>query len=196
MESYAFASNPSTILPASAFAPVVLSEEEAHALLSGSQRKIIQRKYFPSEQLVPITGHTGEHELLPVDSAALRAGTERRLTFMIRKLPRELTAEQVRQYMLSIPDIQGTFDLLYVPVYNGKQGNNRGYCFLNFTGTLGAARFAEHLALRSVPDPLQSCEVVFAHVQGKANMLRRLNESVSHNKALPGLPFEFPPPGF
>jgi hypothetical protein len=191
MDSF-YASSPAiSALPAAAFAPVVLTRDEAHALMTGLFGRSQPRRFYPIDQLRPITGHTGEHELLPVDSAALRAGKESRLTFMLRKLPRHLTAEQVRDRVMEITPIVNTFDLLYVPVYNGKQGNNRGYCFVNFVSVEGAATFAELLALRNVPDDLIPCELVFAHVQGKANMLRRLNESVNSKKALPGLPFEF-----
>lgn len=184
--------NPSSVLPPSTFAPVVLSRDEAHALLSGSMGRFNPRRFYPSEQLRPITGQTGEHELLPVDSAALRLGGEKKLTFMLRKLPRHLTAEHVRHLIYEIEPIRDTYDLLYVPVYNGKQGNNRGYCFINFVDVDGAATFVDLLALKNVPDELGPCEVVFAHVQGKQNMLRRLSESTNTSKrSPPGLPFQF-----
>ncbi len=184
--------NPSSVLPPATFAPVVLSRDEAHALLTGAINRINLRRFYPSDQLRPITGHTGEHELLPVDSASLRLGGEKKLTFMLRKLPRHLTAEHVRQLIYEIVPIRNSYDLLYVPVYNGKQGHNRGYCFINFVATEGAATFVDLLALKNVPDELSTCELVFAHVQGKHNMLKRLSESAGNNKrSPPGLPFQF-----
>ena len=171
-----------------AFAPLLLTGEEAEALLLGHSSLSTSgqsRGYLASDQLL-ILGMTGEHELLPVDSAALSSGIERRLTFMLRKLPRYLTGEQVCTLMLSIEPIQGTFDLVYVPTYSGRSGSNRGYFFVNFKTTLGAAVFVDLLALKNVPDAFCQCEVVFAHVQGKANMLRRLidsSTSLNHKKS-------------
>jgi hypothetical protein len=170
-------------LPKGAFAPLLLTTEEAQALLLNSPLASAQsRGYLASDQLL-IQGTTGEHELLPVDSAALRSGAERRLTFMLRKLPRHLTGEQVRNLMLTIEPIQDTFDLVYVPTYSGRSGSNRGYFFVNFKCTQGAALFVDLLAIKNVPDALCSCEVVFAHVQGKQNMLRRLAESAASSSA-------------
>lgn len=184
-------------LPSAAFAPVVLTVQEAASLLSGSGKSPkssgpISRGYLPSDLLIPITGLTGEHELFPVDSAALRQGTESRLTFMIRKLPRFLTPERFKECILEIQPIDGSYDMIYVPVYMGKQGNNRGYAFINFVDKQRAAVFVELLALGNVPDDLVNCEIVFAHVQGKDNMINRLRESTIHKRVAPAVPFLFP----
>jgi RNA recognition motif. (a.k.a. RRM, RBD, or RNP domain) len=177
-----------TALTPGAYAPLILSADEAHALLySRTPEKTTIRKYLPSDQLL-IQGLTGEHELLPVDSEALRNGTESRLTFMVRKLPRHLAAEHVKELFLAIAPIAKALDLLYVPVYNGKNGQNRGYCFVIFKTRTSAALFVDLLALKNVPDELTSCEIVFAHVQGKDNMIQKLAE----NKKCNAIPYEFP----
>ena len=182
-----------TGLPFAAFTPVVLTSEEAHSLLAGSPHRPLHsnRSYLQTDLLIPITGQTGEHQLFPGDAASLRQGRERRLTFMIRKLPRFLTAERFRDCILEIEPIRGSFDLVYVPVYNGKQGNNRGYAFINFVDTDCAGIFVEMLALGNVPNDLTNCEIVFAHVQGKDNMIRRLHETFNTKKGAPAAPFLF-----
>jgi hypothetical protein len=96
------------------------------------------------------------------------------LTVMIRKLPRGLTQDRLCNLVWKIEPLRGSFDLIYLPLCNGKTCLNRGYAFINFIDLQKANLFLLLLACGNVPDDIESCIAVWAHIQGKFDMLEHL----------------------
>jgi hypothetical protein len=133
-----------------------------------------------------------------VDPVKLLNGEETRTTLMIRRLPRTITEADL--YALLGPTIDCVYlplfrgrvvqhinasptNIYHQPVPNtNHQSNsnkpqqplppstkNRGFGFVNFVSPLAAAVFVQSLPLYG--DVFAKSEIVFAHVQGKHNML-------------------------
>lgn len=107
----------------------------------------------------------------------LNSGRDMRTTFMIRRLPRYLSSDQLEILIQSTGLLDDAYDLLYVPIFTGKAHANRGYAFINFrTPQLGAlfvsiVKFSVETALSK---QLSKCDIVYAHIQGKDNMVENL----------------------
>ena len=107
----------------------------------------------------------------------LNSGRDTRTTFMIRRLPRYLSSEQLETLVQSTGLLDDAYDLLYVPIFTGKAHANRGYAFINFrTPQLGAlfvsiVKFSIDTVLSK---QLSKCDIVYAHIQGKDDMVDNL----------------------
>lgn len=107
----------------------------------------------------------------------LNTGKESRTTFMIRRLPRYLTSEQVLQLLNRSGYLQDSADLIYVPVFTGKAHANRGYAFINFKSPQLGALFltvVQHSSETELSRQLGRCDIVYAHIQTKDGMLANL----------------------
>ena len=111
-----------------------------------------------------------------VDPVKLLRGEETRTTLMIRRLPR--TVSETDLYAL----LGLSIDCVYLPLFRGRVSSahqahgfspsplkNRGFGFVNFVSPAAAAVFVQSLSLYG--DVFAKSEIVFAHVQGKDNML-------------------------
>ena len=131
-----------------------------------------------------------------VNLEEIQKGLETRSTFMIRRLPRFLTADQLVSLLASPGLLDGSYDLLYVPVFTGKNHANRGYAFINFKSAELGALFLSIVQCSTDSDlskSLYKCDIVYAHVQGRLQMLGNLMRmriepsSVPHSQLPPGL---------
>lgn len=113
-----------------------------------------------------------------VNQDDLVSGRETRTTFMVRRLPRYLSVEQLRQLIEATGSLKDALDLIYVPVFTGKAHANRGYAFLNFKSTQQGAKFLSIIRNDSDSDlaiHLCRCDVVYAHIQSRELMLANLS---------------------
>ena len=120
-----------------------------------------------------------------VNIEEINAGIEKRTTYMIRRLARYLTSEQLVVLMLSTGVLSDTFDLVYVPIYTGKSYANRGYAFINFKSAHAGALFLSLIRHSHDTDlslHLGRCDIVYAHIQGKMEMI--FNHSLKRNESL------------
>ena len=163
----------------SAYAPVFLSRSDMDRILvdgAGSRSHSVSMDGSCGvSNGESSANHTPREQ---VDIEKIENGTEQRCTFMVRKFPRYLSSDQFYLLMGETGLLDDAFDMLYVPVFAGgskkNHNGNRGYAFINFkTAQLGALFVS---ILRYSPETnlsrhLSSCEIVFAHVQGKIEML-------------------------
>ena len=107
----------------------------------------------------------------------INAGTEYRSTFMVRRLPRFLSVDQLELLMRSTGMLDDSYDLIYVPIFTGKAHANRGYAFINFkTPQLGAlfVSLVRYSAETALSRQLAKCDIVYAHIQGRDDMISNL----------------------
>ena len=119
----------------------------------------------------------GNNHLDFVKADDLNTGKESRTTFMVRRLPRYLTSEQVLQLLNRSGYLQDSADLIYVPVFTGKAHANRGYAFINFKSPQLGALFltvVQHSSETELSRQLGRCDIVYAHIQTKEGMLANL----------------------
>ena len=107
----------------------------------------------------------------------LNSGRENRTTFMVRRLPRYLSVDQLEMLIESTGLLDDSYDLLYVPIFTGKAHANRGYAFINFKSPKLGAMFVS-IVKYSVDTPLSKqlskCDIVYAHIQGRDEMVSNL----------------------
>lgn len=107
----------------------------------------------------------------------LNSGKDTRTTFMIRRLPRYLSSDQLESLVQSTGLLDDAYDLLYVPIFTGKAHANRGYAFMNFrTPHLGAlfVSIVKFSVDTHLSQQLAKCDIVYAHIQGKDDMVDNL----------------------
>ena len=112
-----------------------------------------------------------------VDMDDLNSGKDARTTFMIRRLPRYLSSDQLESLIQSTGLLDDAYDLLYVPIFTGKAHANRGYAFINFrSGSLGAlfVSIVKYSVDTALSKQLAKCDIVYAHIQGKDDMVENL----------------------
>jgi hypothetical protein len=112
-----------------------------------------------------------------VNADELNNGRDTRTTFMIRRLPRYLSAEQLFSLLNRSGYLKNSVDLIYVPVFTGKAHANRGYAFINFNSPQLGALFMTvvcHSSETELSKQLGRCDIVYAHIQSKDAMLANL----------------------
>jgi len=191
-------------LPAAICAPLVLSVAELGLILGSSRRPsrsshvFIQRNYlsdlYPNRNNLEKTANsslsafckpqspieTATESVFPelVNVGDLFSGAETRTTFMVRRLPRFISADQLKYLLSATGILENALDLIYVPVFTGKAHANRGYAFLNFKSPLLGALFISLLkdhVETELSTHLCRCDVVYAHIQTRELMLANLS---------------------
>jgi hypothetical protein len=112
-----------------------------------------------------------------VNPDELNMGRDNRTTFMIRRLPRYISAEQLVSLLNRSGYLRDSVDLVYVPIFTGKAHANRGYAFLNFKSPQLGALFmtvVRHSPETELSKQLGRCDIVYAHIQSKEAMLANL----------------------
>lgn len=107
----------------------------------------------------------------------LNSGRDTRTTFMIRRLPRYLSSDQLEVLVQSTGLLDDAYDLLYVPIFTGKAHANRGYAFINFRSPQLGALFVSIVKYSidtALSKQLSKCDIVYAHIQGKDDMVDNL----------------------
>lgn len=106
----------------------------------------------------------------------VNSGRETRTTYMIRRLPRYMSVDQLVKLMVNA-GLGESYDLIYVPVFTGKAHANRGYSFINFRTAQAGALFLSILRYSTDTElsrQLGRCDVVYAHIQSKDDMVCNL----------------------
>ena len=189
-----------TPVPPALKAPLVLSLDELNVLMGSlSSALIVTRRNY----LAPFRGTAGSAPRVTdtspatgggvtssstymefVDIDDINAGRDARTTYMIRRLPRYISVDQLCILMASTGLLADAFDLIYVPIFTGKAHANRGYAFINFkTPQLGAlflsiVKFSPETDLSR---QISRCDVVYAHIQSKEDMVANLSRSRSED---------------
>lgn len=211
-----------TPLPAELCAPLVLTSRELGILLTLPQESsrssvpvLLNRMYLSNYTLKPNSA-PAVGSLLPASSSApsarssenvplsmflefvnveeLLSGIETRTTFMIRRLPRYISVEQLQHLIASTGILNDALDLIYVPVFTGKAHANRGYAFLNFKSPAVGALFMSIIRNNTSTElafHLCRCDIVYAHIQSRELMLANL----SRMREAPWWPEPSLPPG-
>ena len=112
-----------------------------------------------------------------VNPDELNMGRDNRTTFMIRRLPRYISADQLVSLLNRSGFLRDSVDLVYVPIFTGKAHANRGYAFLNFKSPQLGALFmtvVRHSPETELSKQLGRCDIVYAHIQTKNAMLVNL----------------------
>jgi hypothetical protein len=112
-----------------------------------------------------------------VNPDELNMGREQRTTFMIRRLPRYISSEQLVSLLNRSGYLRDSVDLVYVPIFTGKAHANRGYAFVNFRSPQLGALFmtvVRHSPETELSKQLGRCDIVYAHIQSKDAMLANL----------------------
>ena len=111
-----------------------------------------------------------------IDIDSVSAGDERRTTLMIRNIPNKYTQRMVIQEIQE--NFVGTLDFFYLPI-DFKNGCNVGYAFVNFaTGEDVLAFHAVFHGRRwNMFNSEKICELTFARIQGKSNLVSHFQNS-------------------
>lgn len=115
-----------------------------------------------------------------VNADELNTGRDSRTTFMIRRLPRYLSCDQLLNLLNRSGYLKDSVDLIYVPVFTGKAHANRGYAFVNFKSPHLGALFmtvVRHSSETELSKQLGRCDIVYAHIQSKEGMLANLTRA-------------------
>lgn len=108
----------------------------------------------------------------------INAGRESRTLYMIRRLPRYISVDQLCFLTASSELLSDAFDLIYVPVFTGKAHANRGYAFMNFKSPQLGALFLTIVKQSTDSDlsrQLNRCDIVYAHIQSRDDMISNLS---------------------
>ena len=148
---------------------------------SSSQRSVFSSASYGHSKLgrsfSPRMAAGGQYmEFVNLDD--INAGRESRTTYMIRRLPRYISVDQLCFLMASSGLLSDAFDLIYVPVFTGKAHANRGYAFINFKSPQLGALFltiVKHSTDSDLSRQLNRCDIVYAHIQSRDDMISNLS---------------------
>ncbi|ORZ10784.1 RNA recognition motif 2-domain-containing protein [Absidia repens] len=104
-------------------------------------------------------------------------GLDNRTTFMIRNIPNKYTQAMLMECIDSTH--KGTYDFLYLRI-DFKHKCNVGYAFINFINARSVISFFEQKAgkLWSRFNSEKKCELSYAKIQGKVNLINKFRNSV------------------
>lgn len=127
-----------------------------------------------------------------LDLEALRNGTDKRTTLMIRNIPNKYTQLQFINELFN-SGFRGKFDFLYLPI-DVHNTCNIGYAFINMKGPAEVLEFYESWHGNSWPlfRSRKRCEITLARIQGQAALTTRfLNSPILVNFPLDAQPLIF-----
>jgi hypothetical protein len=126
------------------------------------------------------SGRKSSSHLDYVNADDLNNGQDTRTTFMIRRLPRYISAEQLLNLLNRSGYLHDSVDLIYVPVFTGKSHANRGYAFVNFKSPQLGALFmtvVRHSSETELAKQLGRSDIVYAHIQSQKAMIENLTRA-------------------
>lgn len=127
-----------------------------------------------------------------LDIEAIRNGTEKRTTLMIRNIPNKYTQLQFINELFN-SGFRGKFDFLYLPI-DVHNTCNIGYAFINMKSPDEVLEFYEAWHGNSWPlfRSRKRCEITLARIQGQAALTTRfLNSPILVNFPLDAQPLIF-----
>lgn len=179
--------------------PIVLSEVELDLLTEKPRPRVgsLESSAFERTRAVSDAKSSRGDESVGamefVNADDLNSGRDERTTYMIRRLPRYLSVEQLSYLLASTGLLKDAADLVYVPIFTGKAHANRGYAFINFRSPQLGALFltvVKHSPETELSRQLCKCDIVYAHIQSKTAMvanLSRLRDGWHQPSLPPGL---------
>ena len=156
--------------------PVILTVKELEVLMGISLLES-PKPLLPPQLNHQDSGSANSGFMEFVDMEKINSGKDFRTTFMIRRLPRFLSVDQLELLIRSTGMLDDSYDLIYVPIFTGKAHANRGYAFINFkTPQLGAlfVSIVKYSLETALARQLAKCDIVYAHIQGRDDMISNL----------------------
>ena len=112
-----------------------------------------------------------------LDIDAIRAGTEKRTTVMVRNIPNRYVRETLLE---DISAFRGRFDFFYLPM-DLSAHSNVGYAFINFVSGEDLIDFYDTFHAQKWPrhKSKKICAVTFGRLQGKDELISQFRERSS-----------------
>ncbi|KAJ8908070.1 hypothetical protein NDN08_008166 [Rhodosorus marinus] len=116
-----------------------------------------------------------------LDIARVLSGEETRTALMIRNIPNKYNQKMMLQTLEN--NHKGVFDFFYLPI-DFKNKCNVGYAFINFRSPVHIVPFFEEFHRRKWMkfNSEKVCEITFARIQGKANLIAHFQNSSLMNE--------------
>eukprot|EP00190_Bangiopsis_sp_CCMP1999_P002768 CAMPEP_0198732568 /NCGR_PEP_ID=MMETSP1475-20131203/36723_1 /TAXON_ID= ORGANISM="Unidentified sp., Strain CCMP1999" /NCGR_SAMPLE_ID=MMETSP1475 /ASSEMBLY_ACC=CAM_ASM_001111 /LENGTH=631 /DNA_ID=CAMNT_0044495707 /DNA_START=342 /DNA_END=2237 /DNA_ORIENTATION=+ len=127
----------------------------------------------------PTSNQTRSKFVLDLDK--VRSGEERRTALMVRNIPNKYNQKMLLQTIEE--QHRGNFDFFYLPI-DFKNKCNVGYAFINFTSPKYIIPFYEefHGCKWGKFNSEKICEIAFARIQGRANLVAHFQNSSLMNE--------------
>jgi len=120
---------------------------------------------------------------LVLDISAVREGIDSRSSLMVRNIPNKYTQRMLLDEFAAGGHGPDKIDFFYLPI-DFKNRCNRGYAFVNFVEYKDIPDFNEQYNDRPWKNfnSDKICAITYARIQGKANMLKRFENSALMEK--------------
>eukprot|EP00188_Purpureofilum_apyrenoidigerum_P003008 Plantae.Rhodophyta-Purpureofilum_apyrenoidigerum.ctg30526.p1 GENE.Plantae.Rhodophyta-Purpureofilum_apyrenoidigerum.ctg30526~~Plantae.Rhodophyta-Purpureofilum_apyrenoidigerum.ctg30526.p1 ORF type:complete len:819 (+),score=97.79 Plantae.Rhodophyta-Purpureofilum_apyrenoidigerum.ctg30526:139-2595(+) len=173
----------SSALPHSMSEPAVMNIDPA-SFMPGSSR-INRNGTSPLPGMVASPPPAQNQSSIParyqLNIAKVMSGEETRTALMIRNIPNKYTQKMMLQALDA--NHRGVYDFFYLPI-DFKNKCNVGYAFINFRNVAHIVPFFKEFHRRkwSKFNSEKVCEITFARIQGKANLIAHFQNSSLMNE--------------
>lgn len=143
----------------------------------------MRRQHHHNQSLAGSAGDDKDNRHLTLDVDAVQAGRDVRTSLMIRNIPNKYTQQMLLAEFTENGHGPGKIDFFYLPI-DFKNKCNRGYAFVNFVECKDIVPFHRQYFGQNwrVFNSDKICDITYARIQGKANMLKRFENSALMEK--------------
>ncbi|CAA2986498.1 terminal ear1 homolog [Olea europaea subsp. europaea] len=168
-----------------------------------NKKKKKKKKNFGRQEWRRRKNHKNFENGVVVSSTEENFSLSGKTTVMIKNIPNQLRRDDVLKFLDKHCQMYAsTYDFFYLPM-DFRSKDNLGYAFANFTNAVGAIKITEILRnyqwgnIQTCKGTFVSkkiCEVTWARIQGKKDLVARFEHSNFRCDQLDFLPVVFDPP--
>jgi hypothetical protein len=144
----------------------------------------MRRQHHHNQSLAGSAGDDKDNRHLTLDVDAVQAGRDVRTSLMIRNIPNKYTQQMLLAEFTENGHGPGKIDFFYLPI-DFKNKCNRGYAFALISWNAKTLfHFIVNILVKigEFSDSDKICDITYARIQGKANMLKRFENSALMEK--------------
>lgn len=143
----------------------------------------MRRQHHHAQSIGGSVSDDKDNRHLTLDVEAVQAGRDVRTSLMIRNIPNKYTQQMLLAEFTENGHGPGKIDFFYLPI-DFKNKCNRGYAFVNFVECRDIVPFHRQYFGQNwrVFNSDKICDITYARIQGKANMLKRFENSALMEK--------------